>query len=535
MDLLSLGKDPISEDQPTGSDVRYEPEFDELQAEIDKLSVPSASGELDWNKVSDLSATILREKSKDLLVASYLAVSQLYINKVEGLSTGLQVIYDMVNQYWDNLFPAKKRMRGRIASLEWWVEKTEKAGEQIELEPVSGELLETINTTLSKIDSLLIENLEDPPLLRPIQRVIETIPSEDEAAIPAEEPPQEKTTEEEKSEPPPRPEKKKEPEKPAPVRPVTPPVMEITGEEDPKKVINSWVQTARQMAAVFLEKDPTNPAAYRYRRIAAWSGVNVLPSASDGKTQIPPPAPQVRQPLEDLRNSGNHNALIVSVEQNFSKFIFWFDLNRWVAESLKNLGDNYEKAHDVVCQETAFLLYRLPGLEELMFSDGTPLADPETKQWLNSIQFGSSAAPAVQVSVVDTAPTEDKKNPIAETTKKALALAKKKKLKQAVQLIQEQLKNSSSKKDALLWRQALCEILISSKRSDMALPHLEIILKDIDAYQLSTWDPDLALRSLILIWAGFKSIEELQTTSAPEEILSRIAELDPVEALALAK
>ena len=84
MDLATLGKDPINEDQPTGSDVRYEPEFDELQAEIDKLSVPSASGELNWERVSDLSAKILSEKSKDLLVASYLAVSQLYINKAEG-------------------------------------------------------------------------------------------------------------------------------------------------------------------------------------------------------------------------------------------------------------------------------------------------------------------------------------------------------------------------------------------------------------------------------------------------------------------
>ena len=44
MDLLSLGKEPISADQPTGSDVRYEPEFEELQAEIDKMSNPAASG-----------------------------------------------------------------------------------------------------------------------------------------------------------------------------------------------------------------------------------------------------------------------------------------------------------------------------------------------------------------------------------------------------------------------------------------------------------------------------------------------------------
>ena len=73
MDLLFLGKDPIAPDQPTGSDVRYSPEFEALQAEMDKLSLPRAIGTLDWEKVADQAAEILARKSKDLLVASYLA------------------------------------------------------------------------------------------------------------------------------------------------------------------------------------------------------------------------------------------------------------------------------------------------------------------------------------------------------------------------------------------------------------------------------------------------------------------------------
>ena len=43
MDMWSLGISPINADQPTGADARYEPEFDKLQAEIDKLSSPTAS------------------------------------------------------------------------------------------------------------------------------------------------------------------------------------------------------------------------------------------------------------------------------------------------------------------------------------------------------------------------------------------------------------------------------------------------------------------------------------------------------------
>ena len=52
MDIHSLGKEPIQQDQPAGLDVRYEPEFEQLQAEIDKLSMPSASGGTDWKNGS---------------------------------------------------------------------------------------------------------------------------------------------------------------------------------------------------------------------------------------------------------------------------------------------------------------------------------------------------------------------------------------------------------------------------------------------------------------------------------------------------
>jgi type VI secretion system protein VasJ len=121
MDLLSLGKDPISPDQPTGSDVRYDPEFESLQAEVDKLFSPSAVDRTDWKKVNDISIDILSTKSKDLLVACYLAVSQAHINQISGLADGLTIINDMVTVYWDALFPPKKRMRGRLGAIEFWI------------------------------------------------------------------------------------------------------------------------------------------------------------------------------------------------------------------------------------------------------------------------------------------------------------------------------------------------------------------------------------------------------------------------------
>ena len=57
-------------------------------------------------------------------MASYLAAGLVITEKVNGLDSGLQVIRDLVETYWDKLYPAKKRMRGRLGALTWWLETT---------------------------------------------------------------------------------------------------------------------------------------------------------------------------------------------------------------------------------------------------------------------------------------------------------------------------------------------------------------------------------------------------------------------------
>ena len=38
MELSELGRNPISEQEPAGKDVRYEPDFEALSQEVEKLS-----------------------------------------------------------------------------------------------------------------------------------------------------------------------------------------------------------------------------------------------------------------------------------------------------------------------------------------------------------------------------------------------------------------------------------------------------------------------------------------------------------------
>jgi len=543
VDLLSLGKNPINPDQPTGSDVRYEPEFEELQSEIDKLSSPSFSGGIEWQKVSDMAAFILAEKSKDLLVASYLAVSQVYIRQIEGLAVGLTVMHDLVDQFWDTLFPPKKRMRGRLGAVEWWIEKTGSALKNIKPEPLACEKLNELNETLTLIDSILNKYLPEPPLLTSIQRYIESIPCLSEQKPEAGPPPpvEEKAVSdlksvEEKPQPVVTSETKTEPKQKAPepaALPIEP--KEITTEQDAQKLINWGFQKIHQAASFILGNNPMSVMGYRYRRIAAWSKVSSLPQATGGKTLISPPAPYILKSLHDLRGSGNWNVLINSSEQKLTQFIFWIDLNRFVAEALISLGQGHEDAHEAVCQETAFFMHRLPGLDTLAFSDEMPFADPETKQWLKGIELKAGSAMVEPVQMMEFAEDKDRKDRMTETIEKAQGLVKKKKVVEGITLIQQKLQNCFSQKEALSWRLVLCQILLGSKNKDMTLPHIEQILEDIERYQLETWDPQLALKGLKVAWTGFNSFSDKSFKHNAAQTLNRIAKLDPAEALRLNK
>lgn len=526
MDLLSLGKEPVSETHPAGSDVRYEPEFEELQAEIDKLSNPSSSGSMDWERVHTLCVNILSDKSKDLLVASYLAVAQIHIHQMEGFGVGLAVYRDLLEQFWDDLFPSKKRMRGRTAAIEWWLEKVESAVEGVKAAPLPAERIEEFREHIRIIDAVLREKLDEAPLLRPLERIVEKIPiiaeKKPEPASKTEPTPGERTSAAETA--PGRPAEVKREEAPAPSAPT-----EIDSAASAQKALDDAVNGIRRVCRYLQKEDLSNASAYRWMRIAAWAALTDPPPATDGKTIIPPPDPMVRTILLDLRVNKNWQGLVESAEDRVAEYILWLDLHRFVAEGLSNLGSSYQECHDVVCEETALFVRRLGGVENLSFADGTPFADAETLRWLQGIAFGDAGASTDMPSVAD---AKDAGH-MTEVVEKAQALVKKKKLGEAVSMLDRELRRCFSKKGQLLWRLALAQLLLSAKRPKFALPHLEVVLQDVDAFRLEEWDPDLAFKGLKTVWLGLDAHGDDASKEQAASVLKRLARLSPTEAIGL--
>ena len=524
MDILSLGKEPIKAEQPAGADVRYDPLFENLQAEVDKLSTPSAVSAVDWGKIVNLSSEILAQKSKDLLVASYLAVALIYTRKFEGLAIGFKVYRDLLEQFWETLFPPKARMRGRLGAFEWWAEKTEMALSQLKQVPLAQDQLLLLDENLEKIEQFLRQNIEELPALGPLHEYLNSLtalskkPEQPKASTPA-------PVEAAKEVTPPKPPETKKAEIPA----------EISSPQQAQEVMNQGLQKIREATAYLRKEDLSNPAAYRWTRMAIWSRVETLPQPTNGRTFFPPPAPFIRDPLNDLRTKGNHEALVRSAEENISQNIFWMDLNCWVAEALARMGSQYEKAREAVGQETAFFIHRLAGIEELLFSEGTPFADPETKQWLKGIALGTGFMAAGSSSPPGSASAVQDEDLMKNEVEEAQALIKKGKLLEAVERLQQKLRINFSQREKLLWRLALSQLLVSANQVKLALPHLEQILQDIDDYRVEEYDPMVALKSLKLVWLGLDSQTDQESKKKAAEVMHRIAKIDLAEVIRLGK
>jgi type VI secretion system protein ImpA len=101
---------PLDGESPTGENLEYDPEFMALE----RLAAPKAeravgdsviaAEEPDWDKVSDQAEALLG-RSKDLRVAVHLATAWMRTTGLPGWSSGLQLIRNLLEHYWDNVHP----------------------------------------------------------------------------------------------------------------------------------------------------------------------------------------------------------------------------------------------------------------------------------------------------------------------------------------------------------------------------------------------------------------------------------------------
>jgi type VI secretion system protein ImpA len=120
--------DPVSADQPAGADLRWTAEWDRIKEarRADDGLVPGnwakkESKAADWRLVLELALPVLRERSKDLQVAMWVAEANLKLRGFPGLREGLRLTRELLARYWDKgLYPPlEDGPQDRAGPLQW--------------------------------------------------------------------------------------------------------------------------------------------------------------------------------------------------------------------------------------------------------------------------------------------------------------------------------------------------------------------------------------------------------------------------------
>lgn len=496
-----LGVTPVRPEASAGSDVRSEPEYEALNSEIEKMANPSAAAGTDWKRVAELASNLLASKGKDLQVACYLGAALVQLQQVQGLSISLQVLGDLVETYWDSMFPPAARIRGRRNALEWWLERTLSTLSALTFPPLPLEELETLKGRFRRFDDLMRGKDPEGPMFSRLGSFINGL-SAQEIAKPATETPAQSG-----------------------------PAADLSGPiGDADKALELALERIAQIAVSLRDAEIANPLAYRLTRIAGWTQIEQVPPVNEGRTGVPAPPGQDIETLKSLRAGSEAEAVIIFAESRLSQYPFWLDLNRATSEGLARLGERGAGADAAVKLETANLLRRIPNLEGAAFADGTPFADAGTLAWLAGFANGSSngsgprAAQGMTGAENSTAVFEE-----------ARALADQGKFLEAIEALDAVCRETASERLRMLLRMRIGEMILANNSGGELRPYFAPLLETIDRFRLESWEPGLAVEALILIYRGLGPESEPGCgLPARTELLKRIALLDFSKALKLA-
>ncbi|MDR2354188.1 MAG: TssA family type VI secretion system protein [Deltaproteobacteria bacterium] len=419
--LDTLGTVPIGDGKNNGRDIRLEPDFLNLQAEIDKLqSLSGVTNLVNWELVAQMSQKILEVDSKDILVASFLAVSLMENQGLEGLGLGANFLGSLIQNFWEELFPPLKRLRARVNALDWYFDKILTFIKNYTQPPVPAPFLETLEQSFQHLNQVLTEKYQPLGGLREILNYIKVLPREQgpqgasntlpatlavtsaptSGPIPPVTPGDPKATAptplaaenqgKVSSVSPSQVSSPASPEVSPAVGLTVPPVLPFQPGEDAGKATFNYLGEAFSQYLSVLGANYDSPWRWLISRLRLWVKVTELPYMEGGITRIPAPPEELFQTLRSFLGRREYEKILNMVEDRIGSFIYSFDLNYYAHEALVGLG--YLASAQALKDICYTLTLKFPGIQNYKFEDGTLFTGPQTRQWLET-QKGAAASP----------------------------------------------------------------------------------------------------------------------------------------------
>lgn len=513
MDITALAASPVSESQPAGADAKYEPEYEALTAEIGKLSSVSQSSPVSWQAVAGNGAVILAQKSKDISVAAYMAVALIHTDGAQGFLDGVNLLRGICENFWDDAFPPKAKMRRRLNAYEWWHER---ALEQLRKEgqpPVSAALSAEMTEAVGELDSLIGGLMEEAQPLRDIKEAIRAIPLLPEEKPKEPEPQAAPEPEPLREEPAPQPQLQAAPEPPSPA-PAPSPAPQAAQSGDTAAALSAFVEAARNYAYALRAEDPANYLAWQLPRVALWGKIAALPpDDGTGQTMVPPPDMDRVEATERLLAGKNWLKAATAADDLFQSYPLCIDLQRIADEALANLGPSFAAARARLRAETAAFVGRLPGLTALSYDGGIPFVSPATRAWLDELahdgQSGGTAGGG-RADRIDEVIAEARETLAAGDAAGAL-----RKLEEA---------HGASAAGNVRLRAEELHMLCSQREAKTAAALARALAREIEQSGLAKLEPDLAVEAMT---AACRALDLAGDAEGAEALREKTAAIKP--------
>ncbi|KTD65728.1 hypothetical protein Lspi_0440 [Legionella spiritensis] len=490
--IAKLGKKAIPGEHPSGYDCHAMPGYQFIRNEIGKLTDVAQVTEIDWEQIINESVAILQFRSKDILVACYLAYALVRQYGCDGLQTGSLLIYNLLYYYFDGLYPQNKpKTLGNAIS--WYFEHGYKYLQHQEFDYSDTRNIKRTMANLEAIYNITRSHKLDISCHEKFQQQLKTLSGEQQPEEP------ENT-----------PEAKKTESLPAPSIPEA-----SESQVGQQQGFTILLQSARHL----LETSVTDPYAYYLNRIASWGMISTIPVIEEGNTLVAPPDSFNMERIK-LPNQ-NPVALIRLIEEILPQEPFWFDLQIMALDLLQKAGEDFQPCHDVVKQEFFHLLHRFPGMELLTFNDGTPFLNEKHAITLTNLKATKLINAAERISDLTTQQQDQLRN-----IKQVISNLPRKNYARELNQLDLINKEAISDKVKLIAYISICEELLQRSNYDILKPYLGFMLDIIKTHQLNTWDPCIALEALVVLYRGLKAMPGAPIASEQDLVFSMITKID---------
>jgi type VI secretion system protein VasJ len=327
---------------------------------------------------------------------------------------------------------------------------------------------------------------------------------------------------------------------PAPVGEALPPELDAAQIADPDTAVLTMEKCSlllQRAGDALRAADPGSAVGYRVHRTGLWLQLGQDPPNEGGVTYIPGPQEYQRGQLAEAAASGDPQTLLNTAEALSAESPLWLDPHRHAVQAMEMLGEQFDGARQAVLVQLASLLNRAPTLPALLFNDSTPIADPDTIAWLETVKgaIGSGGGGGGGGGSRASNPTD-----------KAIKEAQEKlggdmpDLPAAFAILHKAAKAAPAPADKFRARLAIAKISIQVGQINIAKAQLEGLERTATYHHLAEWQPDLCAELYAALYSVLRTQNAAFGMEAPPEFrakenaaFEKLCELDSSAALKL--